>query len=450
MILLDRCRTVVTMDDASTELADASILIDSGVINWVGTGRPPGRDRLDVIDGRGLVAIPGLINTHHHLYQTLTRVRAQQGGLFDWLRELYPTWAAIDADWERTAAEVGLAELALSGCSTTTDHHYVFPAGVIGLLEAEIDVAAQLGIRFQPCRGSMDLGQSRGGLPPDSVVEDIDTVLDATDRAIQRFHDPAPGSMLRIAVGPCSPFSVSPELMRESAALARKRQVRLHTHIAETLDEEAYCLKTFNRRPLELLEDFGFLGPDVWLAHCVHLSSADIHRMAESRTGVAWCPTSNMRLGSGFAPAREMIDAGVSVGIAVDGSASNDSGNLLAEVRQALLTTRARKGAASMTAREALRVATRGGAACLGRDDIGSIEVGKRADIALFAVDDLAHRGAEADPVAALVFCDPGPVRHLFVEGKAVVRDGQLVNPANARLNPPPPLWRRVGVGGSP
>lgn len=450
MILLDGCRTVVTMDDASTELADASILIESGVINWVGTGRPPGRGQPDVVDGRGLVAIPGLVNTHHHLYQTLTRVRAQQGGLFDWLRELYPTWAAIDADWERTAAEVGLAELALSGCSTTTDHHYVFPAGVIGLLEAEIDVAAQLGIRFQPCRGSMDLGQSRGGLPPDSVVEDIDTVLDATERAIQRFHDPAPGSMLRIAVGPCSPFSVSPELMRESAALARKRQVRLHTHIAETLDEEAYCLKTFNRRPLELLEDFGFLGPDVWLAHCVHLSSADIHRMAESRTGVAWCPTSNMRLGSGFAPAREMIDAGVSVGIAVDGSASNDSGNLLAEVRQALLTTRARKGAASMTAREALRVATRGGAACLGRDDIGSIEVGKRADIALFAVDDLAHRGAEADPVAALVFCDPGPVRHLFVEGKAVVRDGQLVNPANARLNPPPPLWRRVGVGGSP
>jgi len=450
VILLDRCRTVVTMDDASTELADASILIESGVINWVGTGRPPGRGQPDVVDGRGLVAIPGLVNTHHHLYQTLTRVRAQQGGLFDWLRELYPTWAAIDADWERTAAEVGLAELALSGCSTTTDHHYVFPAGVIGLLEAEIDVAAQLGIRFQPCRGSMDLGQSRGGLPPDSVVEDIDTVLDATERAIQRFHDPAPGSMLRIAVGPCSPFSVSPELMRESAALARKRQVRLHTHIAETLDEEAYCLKTFNRRPLELLEDFGFLGPDVWLAHCVHLSSADIHRMAESRTSVAWCPTSNMRLGSGFAPAREMIDAGVSVGIAVDGSASNDSGNLLAEVRQALLTTRARKGAASMTAREALRVATRGGAACLGRDDIGSIEVGKRADIALFAVDDLAHRGAEADPVAALVFCDPGPVRHLFVEGKAVVRDGQLVNPANARLNPPPPLWGRVGVGGSP
>jgi len=346
----------ITMDLTATCLAAANVMPDAA--------HPlDGRDLLPVLTGEA----PPSERTLYWRMANRSQRAVRRGDwkylkvrdteyLFDWLRELYPTWAAIDADWERTAAEVGLAELALSGCSTTTDHHYVFPAGVIGLLEAEIDVAAQLGIRFQPCRGSMDLGQSRGGLPPDSVVEDIDTVLDATERAIQRFHDPAPGSMLRIAVGPCSPFSVSPELMRESAALARKRQVRLHTHIAETLDEEAYCLKTFNRRPLELLEDFGFLGPDVWLAHCVHLSSADIHRMAESRTGVAWCPTSNMRLGSGFAPAREMIDAGVSVGIAVDGSASNDSGNLLAEVRQALLTTRARKGAASMTAREALRV----------------------------------------------------------------------------------------------
>ena len=428
MILLEGCRTVATMDDSGSELVDASILIDGGVVRWVGSGRAPVREQPEVVDGHGLVAIPGLVNTHHHLYQTLTRVRAQQGGLFDWLRELYPAWARIDVEWERNAAEAGLAELALSGCSTTTDHHYVFPAGAGGLLEAEIESAAQLGIRFHPCRGSMDLGQSRGGLPPDGVVEDIDTILANTDQAINRFHDPAPGSMLRIAVGPCSPFSASPELMRESAALARRHQVRLHTHIAETLDEEAYCLKTFNRRPLELLEDLHFLGPDVWLAHCVHLGPADIRRMAETRTAVAWCPTSNMRLGSGFAPAREMIDGGVTVGLAVDGSASNDSGNLSAEIRQALLTTRARKGAAAMTAREALHVATRGGAACLGRDDIGSIEVGKRADIALFAVDDLAHRGAEADPVAALVFCDPGPVRHLFVEGKPVVRDGQLVN----------------------
>ena len=448
MILLEGCRAVVTMDDAGTELADASILIDAGVIRWLGAGRPPLREQPEIVDGHGLVALPGLINTHHHLYQTLTRVRVQQGGLFEWLRELYPIWATIDAEWERTAATAGLAELALSGCSTTTDHHYVFPSGVSGLLEAEIEVAAQLGLRFHPCRGSMDLGQSHGGLPPDSVVEDIDTILAATDQAIQRFHDPAPGSMVRIAVGPCSPFSVSPELMRESATLARKREVRLHTHIAETLDEEAYCLKTFQRRPLELLEDLGFLGPDVWLAHCVHLGATDIQRMAETDTAVAWCPTSNMRLGSGFAPARELIDAGVAVGLAVDGSASNDSGNLLGEARQALLTTRARKGAAAMTAREALRVATRGGAACLGRDDIGSIAVGKRADIALFRIDDLAHRGAETDPVAALVFCNPGPVHHLFVEGKPVVRDGQLVNATDvSQMSPSPARGGGSGRG---
>lgn len=434
MILLEKCRAVVTMDEAGTELENASILIDGGIISWIGQGRPPVRERPDTIDGHGLVAIPGLINTHHHLYQTLTRVRAQQGGLFDWLRELYPIWATIDSDWERTAAEVGLAELALSGCSTTTDHHYVFPAGATGLLEAAIEVADQLGMRFHPCRGSMDLGQSKGGLPPDSVVEDIDNILSATDQAISQFHDPAPGSMLRIAVGPCSPFSVSPQLMEESAALARRRGVRLHTHIAETLDEEAYCQQTFQRRPIELLEDFGFVGPDVWLAHCVHVSADDIRRLADTRTGVAWCPTSNMRLGSGFAPAREMLDNEVTVGLAVDGSASNDSGNLLAEVRQALLTTRGRKGPAAMTARDALRVATRGGAACLGRDDVGSIEVGKRADIALFAVDGLAFRGAEADPVAALVLCNPGPVQHLFVEGKPVVHDGQLVNLSEASM----------------
>src|SRR5213082_710290 len=304
MILLDGCRVVVTMDDAGTELENGSILIDGGAISWVGQGRPPVREQPDVIDGRGLVAVPGLINTHHHLYQTLTRVHAQQGGLFDWLRELYPVWATIDEDWERTAAEVGLAELALSGCSTTTDHHYVFPSGA-------------------------------GGLPPDNVVEDVDAILATTDDAIGRFHDPAPGSMLRIAVGPCSPFSVSPQLMRESAALARRRGVRLHTHIAETLDEEAFCQATFNRRPVELLEDLGFLGPDVWLAHCVHVNDGDIRRLAETRTAVAWCPTSNMRLGSGFAPAREMLDAGVTVGLAVDGSASNDGGNLMTETRQA-------------------------------------------------------------------------------------------------------------------
>src|SRR2546428_80737 len=286
------------MDDAGAELENGSILIDGGVISWVGQGRPPVREQPEVGDGRGLVALPGLINIHHHLYQTLTRVHAQQGGLFDWLSELYPIWATIDADWERTAAEVGLAELALSGCSTTTDHHYVFPAGTAGLLDAEVEAAARVGLRFHPCRGSMDLGQSSGGLPPDGVVEDIDTILAATEDAIRRFHDPAAGSMCRIAVGPCSPFSVSTRLMRESATLARQREVRLHPHIAETLDEEAFCQAPFGRRPLELLEALGFLGEDVWLAHCVHVNDADIHRMAATRTAVAWCPTSNMRLGS--------------------------------------------------------------------------------------------------------------------------------------------------------
>jgi len=434
MILLESCLVVVTMDDAGRELENASVLIDGGVISWIGEGRPPLKDKPDVIDCRGLVAIPGLVNTHHHLYQTLTRVRAQDQGLFGWLTDLYPTWATIDADWERTAAEVGLGELALSGCSTTTDHHYVFPSGAEGLLEAEIEVAGQLGLRFHPCRGSMDLGKSKGGLPPDGVVEDTYRVLAATEEAVRRFHDPAPGSMLRIAVGPCSPFSVTERLMRDSAALARRLNVRLHTHIAETLDEEAYCQETFNRRPLELLDELGFLGEDVWLAHCVHLNQADIARMAKTRTSAAWCPTSNMRLGSGFAPAKEMLDAGVRVGFAVDGSASNGSGNLLAEARQGMLTTRGRLGASAMSAREALRIATRGGAACLGRDDIGSIEVGKRADVALFAIDGLAHRGAESDPVASIVFCNPGPVQHLFVEGKPVVRDGHLVNLSDASV----------------
>jgi cytosine/adenosine deaminase-related metal-dependent hydrolase len=322
--------------------------------------------------------------------------------------------------------------LVLSGCTTAFDHAYVFQNGC--RVDDQIEAAAELGTRFVISRGSMSLGESKGGLPPDSVVEDIEEILSATDTAISRFHDPAPGSMVRIAVGPCSPFSVSRELMRESAALARRRGVRLHTHIAETLDEENYCQKTFGRRPLELLADLEFLGPDVWLAHCVHLGTPDIVRLADTGTGVAWCPTSNMRLGSGFAPGRELLDAGVPVGLAVDGSASNDSGNLLSEARQALLTTRARKGAGAMTAREALRVATRGGAACLGRDDVGSIEVGKRADIALFAVDGLAHRGAEADPLASLIFCNPGPVQHLFGEGKPVVHNGQLVNLSEASM----------------
>jgi cytosine/adenosine deaminase-related metal-dependent hydrolase len=426
-VLVHDCEVVVVMDDAGTEITGGSVLIRDGVIEWVGSGQPPDAGGASRIDGRGTVALPGLINTHHHLYQVLTRVRAREQGLFGWLTELYPVWAGVDEEWERAAARVGLAELALSGCTSTTDHHYVFPRGVTGLLEAEIDAAREIGLRFHPCQGSMDLGTSAGGLPPDSIVQDTDVVLAETDEAVRRHHDPAPGSMLRVAIAPCSPFSATQRLMRESADLARRLGVRLHTHIAETTDEERFCVEQFGRRPVDLLDDLGYVGPDVWLAHCVHLDDKDIRRISETGCGVAHCPTSNLRLGSGIAPVRALRDEQAVVGLGVDGSASNDGGNLLAEVRQAMLVSRAGGDAAALTARDALRMATRGGAACLGRDDLGSLEPGKRGDLALFGVDGLGFVGAEADPVAAVVHCQPHRVRLLLVEGRTVVRDGQLV-----------------------
>lgn len=435
-VLIDSCEAIVAMDPAMTEIRGGSILIDGGLIAWVGHGAPPGSGRVDApgsierVDGRGLVALPGLVNAHHHMYQSLTRVQATDQGLFGWLRVLYPVWAAIDEEWVRTAARVAMAELALSGCSTTTDHHYIFPRGRpgagLGLLEAEISAAREIGLRFHPCRGSMDLGASDGGLPPDSIVQDTDEILAQTEEAIRRFHDPAEGSMLRIAIAPCSPFSVTERLMRESAALARRLGVRLHTHIAETLDEADYCRARYDRRPLELLGDLGWLGPDVWLAHCVHLEEPGIRSIAASASGVAWCPTSNLRLGSGIAPVRRLLDEGTNVGLGVDGSASNDSGSLLAEARMGMLVARS-GGAAAMSPREALRLATQGGARCLGRDDLGALEAGRRADVALFAADGLEFAGAGADPVAALLLCAPGRVRHLFVEGRPVVWDGRLV-----------------------
>lgn len=428
-VLVEDCDAVATMDDAWTEIPGGSILIEDGVITWVGAGPPPNASGADRINGRGTVALPGLINAHHHLYQTLTRVQAQDQGLFGWLKALYPIWAGVDEEWVGTAARVGLAELALSGCSTTTDHHYVFPktSDGIDLLEAEVQAAREIGLRFHPCRGSMDLGAAAGGLPPDAIVQDTDVILAQTEDAVRRFHDPSPGAMLRIAIAPCSPFSVSDRLMRESAALARRMGVRLHTHIAETLDEEAYCLQTYGRRPMDLLEDLGWLGADVWLAHCVHVHERGVHQIARSATGVAWCPSSNLRLGSGIAPVRALLDAGARVGLGVDGSASNDGGHMLAEVRTGLLAARA-SGARALSAREALRAATRGGAACLGRDDIGALRPGMRGDVALFPVEGLAFAGAEDDPVAAVVFCAPQRVRHLFVEGRGVVRDGRLAH----------------------
>jgi 8-oxoguanine deaminase len=428
MLLIRGCEVVATMDDAGTEIAGGSILARDGAIEWVGSGDPPSAERPDeVLDGSGCVAVPGLVNTHHHLYQVLTRARVQDGGLFRWLQEQYPVWAGLDEEWTRAAAAVGLSELALSGCTTSSDHHYVFPRGAGDLLQAEVDAAREIGIRFHPNRGSMDLGEADGGLPPDSVVQDRDTVLEQTEESVARLHDPSPGSMLRIAVGPCSPFSVTSELMKESAALARRLGLRLHTHLAETLDEEDYCVERFGVRPLQLIEDLDFLGPDVWLAHGVHLSDDDVARLAGAGTGVAHCPSSNLRLGSGIAPVRKLLDAGAPVGLGVDGSASNDSGHLLAEVRQAMLVARAAMDPAALSAREALRLATRGGAACLGRDDeIGSLEPGKRADVALFDVTGLAFAGADADLVAALAFCAPQRVRDLVVEGRRVVEAGRL------------------------
>jgi len=348
----------------------------------------------------------------------------QEGTLFEWLAALYPVWAHIDEETEYAAARTGLAELALSGCSTVFDHHYVFPRGRTGLVEAEVRAARELGVRIVASRGSMDLGESQGGLPPDTLVEDIDTVLADTERLAQLQDG---DGRVQIAVAPCSPFSVTGRLMEESAELARRRGLVLHTHLAETVDEDAYCHELYGCRPVEYLDSLGWLDGDVWCAHCVHLSDADVARFRETGTGVAHCPTSNLRLGAGVAPLRELLDAGVRVGLGVDGSASNERGDLFFEVKQALLVARGRGGPRAMTVREALRLGTRGGAAVLRRDDIGSLEPGKRADFAVWRTDGLELAGADADPVAGLVFAGPHRADRLVVGGEDVVRDGRLV-----------------------
>ena len=415
---------VATLDDAGTELDGGWVLVRGAVIEAVGGGAEPEADkRIDL--GRALVT-PGLVNTHHHLYQTLTRARAQQADLFGWLRELYPIWTRIDAEAEYAAARTGLAELALSGCTTVFDHHYVFPPGRPGILEAEVQAAQELGVRLVASRGSMDLGESDGGLPPDEIVERTDDALAETERAAA-LHDPDPGARIQITVAPCSPFSVTRQLMEESAALARRLGLRLHTHLAETLDEEEYCKELYGCTPVEYLEGLGWLDGDVWCAHCVHLSDDEIGRFAASGTGVAHCPTSNLRLGAGVAPVRELVDAGVPVGLGVDGSASNERSDLGFEVKQALLVARGRGGPEALTAREALRLGTRGGAEVLARDDIGSIEPGKQADLAVWRTDGLELGGAE-DLVAGLVLSGPHRVARLFVGGEEIVSDGRLVH----------------------
>jgi cytosine/adenosine deaminase-related metal-dependent hydrolase len=406
------------MDDAGTEHPDGWVQIDGERIVAVGGGAPPAVEKRKV-DVRGAVVTPGLVNTHHHLYQTLTRARAQDANLFEWLQTLYPVWARIDEESVYVAARTGLAELALSGCTTVFDHHYVFPRGTSGLVEAELRAAEELGVTLIASRGSMDLGESQGGLPPDSLVEDVDTILAETERLARAY----PG---RIAAAPCSPFSVTKELMEQSAALARKLGLGLHTHLSETVEEDAYCNELHGCTPVEYIESLGWLAEDVWCAHCVQLTPKDVGRFAASGTGVAHCPTSNLRLGAGVAPVRDLLDANVRVGLGVDGTASNERGDLLFEVKQALLVARGRGGPHAMTVREALRIGTRGGAAVLRRDDIGSLEPGNRADLAVWRTDGLELAGA-ADPVAGLVLSAPHRVDRLYVGGDEVVREGRLV-----------------------
>jgi cytosine/adenosine deaminase-related metal-dependent hydrolase len=425
-VVIEGC-SVVTVDPAGTRYDTGHVVVEGGLITAVGIGPathiPEGARR---VDATHCVLTPGLVNVHHHLYQWATRGLAVDATLFGWLTALYPIWGGIDEDTTRVASTGALGWLARTGCTTTTDHHYVFPHSGGDVLGATIDAARTVGLRFHPTRGSMDLGQSQGGLPPDHVVEDIDTILKSSADAIDRFHDPSPGSMLRMGLAPCSPFSVTGDLLRRSAELAREHGVNLHTHLCETQDEEAYCLEYFGMRPIDYAESVGWLGPDVWFAHAVHLSDGDIAAMAATGTSAAHCPSSNARLGSGIARARDMRDAGVDVGLGVDGVASNEAGSLLEEVRHSLLFARARGGPTELTVMDSLEMATMGGARVIGReDDIGSIEVGKQADLALWRLDTMAHYDID-DPVAALVLGSPPPLKLLLVQGKPVVEDDRL------------------------
>ena len=439
-LLVRNAAVLATHDTDRREIAGGGLFASDGIITQVGPTAELPETADEVLDLHDHVVLPGLVNAHHHLYQTLTRAvpAAQDASLFDWLRVLYPMWARLTPEAVRVSTLVGLAELALSGCTTSSDHLYLYPNGC--RLDDSIEAAAEIGLRFHATRGSMSLGESHGGLPPDSCVEDETRIVRDSQRVVERFHDPSPGAMLRVGLAPCSPFSVTPDLMRETAALARSLGVRLHTHLAETLDEERFCLETVGRRPVDYMETLGWLEPDTWFAHAVHVDGAEIDAFARAGAGVAHCPTSNMRLSSGIAPLRGMRSAGVPVGLGVDGSASNDGSSLLAEARQAMLLARLDVGErrrrdpsepasfpALMSAREALEIATLGGAAVLGRDDIGALTPGRCADF--FAVDLRAptFAGALHDPVAAVVLCAPVSAAWTFVHGRAIVREGRVV-----------------------
>ncbi|MEV5407817.1 8-oxoguanine deaminase [Thermopolyspora sp. NPDC052614] len=422
---------VATCDAERRELAGGWVAITNGLVSGVGTGPEPEAAR--VLDASGCLVTPGLINTHHHIYQNLTRAYAPavNGTLFQWLSTLYPLWAGLDEEASYVSAWVGLAELALGGCTTSTDHLYVAPAGGGDLWSAEIQAAVELGFRFHPTRGSMSLSVKDGGLPPDSVVQDEDEILADCERLVARHHDPAHGAMVRVAIAPCSPFSVSPSLMRRAAELAERLDVRLHTHLAEDPDEDAYCLERFGRRPIEQFEEVGWMTDRAWVAHCIYPSAEEIGRLGAAGVGVAHCPSSNMMIGGGgIAPVRDFRAAGVPVGLGCDGSSSTDSASLWLESRMALLLGRQRHGPTAMTARDALDIATRGGAACLGRvGELGELTVGAAGDLVCWPLEGLAYAGALTDPVEAWLRCGPSAARHTVIAGRTLVENGTLTVP---------------------
>jgi 8-oxoguanine deaminase len=437
-LLARNAEVMVTMDDQRTEIRKGGLFIRDGFIKEVGPTESLPQTADEILNLTGYILLPGLINTHHHFYQTLTRVvpAAQNANLFNWLKTLYPIWGRMTPDDIFLSTQTALAELALSGCTTASDHLYIFPNG--SKLDDEINAAREIGVRLHASRGSMSLGESKGGLPPDHVVENEAFILEDSQRLIEQYHDPNPGAMIQIVLAPCSPFSVTGDLMRSSAALARQYGVQLHTHLAETQDEEVFCLEKFGVRPVELMEKYDWINRDVWFAHSVYVNQAEIKTYADHGCGVAHCPTSNMRLASGIAPAMDMLQAGVKLGLGVDGSASNDGSNLLEESRQALMAARVKAGLAGasktgvgvlplMTARQALEIATRGGASVLGRSDLGSLEVGKCGDFIAINLNKLEYAGALHDPVSAIVFCAPVKVDYTVIHGRVIVKNGELL-----------------------
>ena len=440
MILIKNATVIATMNDKKDELKGYNIIIENNRIKSLSKNKITYPRNCKVIDASGMVVLPGFVNTHHHLYQTLTRnvPKMQNVELFPWLTNHYELWREVDNYAVYVSAKIGLLELMLSGCTTSTDHMYLFPNKTDGkLIDEEIIAAKELGIRFQPTRGSMTLSKKDGGLPPDDVVQSESVILNDTVRLLKEYHDTSFGAMLRISLAPCSPFSVTENQMKEVALFAKKNNLMIHTHLAETVDEENFCLEKFGKRPAEYLNSIGWIENNVWTAHSIHLNDDEIKKMGKVKMGIAHCPSSNMRLGSGIARIREMLDEGVSVGLAVDGSASNDCSNMLAEARIAMFLSRMRKKKKNwLTARDVLWMATKGGALALGRDDIGSIEVGKCADLAIFDMQNIAYAGGMSDPLAALVFCQANVnVKHLIINGKHKIKEGKISTDLDDLIN---------------